>query len=310
MTRSNTHPTNSDATRDLVVDARRPATQGTRMARRSRLGFAARHVAVLAAVPLVAILISGCGSSHAQASTSLVSSTTTPGAAPTVVSSRTTPGAALTVVSSIKDGALLSTALPWTAEVNSKTDVVKAVNFAIDGQARWVERNAPYSFNDDGEVLVPALLPSGAHTLTVTAQMASGAHSTDVAHVTIEATPSLPASVVGDFRRTVTQADIDRAVGKPPLGVWTLHIHANGMVAFDDPQGSGGGEAVTRDPSGAVTMWGPPNWLLPTNRQGGFCTEEPPDRYQWSTTATTLTIRGGAKCPDREAIMDGTWQRI
>ena len=43
---------------------------------------------------------------------------------------------------------------------------VAEVDFSIDGQAAWVERNAPYADGSDGNLLATTFLKPGMHTFT------------------------------------------------------------------------------------------------------------------------------------------------
>jgi hypothetical protein len=224
----------------------------------------------------------------------------------------------LSVTSSLKDGAQLTGAIEWNAQVTPATDV-SAVDFFIDGKIRWTETNAPYVFNDDHQLLATWLIGSGSHTLMVQATNSAGATASSTSHVVVVAVPSVPASLIGNFRRTVTQADMDRTAslpgvdpsGRAPTGVWTIHVRSNGLISFDDPQGTGVNETFSATNAGQVTFWGPANWLSPADRRGGFGDADRVDHFHWSVSGKVLTISGGGRlCADREAVLISNWTRI
>jgi hypothetical protein len=248
----------------------------------------------------IALLASGCGSSSKS---------------PTTATANVKP---LRVVSSINDGAALSSPLRWRAmPAGLGRKNVTAVQFLIDGRVAWTEHQAPYAFNEDDGLLYPSLIGAGKHSLGVRVRMADGSRASSSSNVTVAAQPALPAAVVGDWERRVTAADIARTQsergndGGPPPGKWKLHIIRNGLIRFDDPMGSGGVEAAAASTPTTLTLEGPPNWLVPKSRQGGFCGPEPTTGYRITAADGRLTLLGhDPSCPDRESIFDGTWTRI
>ena len=92
-----------------------------------------------------------------------------------------------------------------------------------------------------------------------------------------------------------------------PPGKWVMHLK-DGLLTFDDPMGSGGGEAVSATP-GALQMFGAPSWFLPEDRRGGFCHAEPPVSFTWTSSGSTLQISGGGNCADRDAVFIGSWRK-
>jgi len=63
-------------------------------------------------------------------------------------------------------GASLVGAVKWTAATDTQA---REVRFLVDGEPRWTEYNAPYTFNGAG-YLDTAAMTTGAHTLTVRAR--------------------------------------------------------------------------------------------------------------------------------------------
>lgn len=82
------------------------------------------------------------------------------------------------------------------------------------------------------------------------------------------------------------------------------------MITFKDPLAGGGKEAFTATAGGAITLQGPANWLLPANRQGGFCGVEPTGAYSWTAHADRLTLTPRHdRCADRNSMFAGAWKR-
>lgn len=82
----------------------------------------------------------------------------------------------------------------------------------------------------------------------------------------------------------------------------------HGLLTFDDPGGSGGGEAFSATPT-QLKLWGWPQWLLPKDRRGEFCEHEPPIIFKWSLSGKDLVISGGGNCADRDALFVGIWHK-
>ena len=246
---------------------------------------------------LTFLAVSACGGSSGGASGSGPSA----GASPSRSS--------LAVTSSIKDGAHLSKAQAWTALV-SAGPLASSVDFSVDGHVLWTEHKQPYSFNDDQGLLAPWLLGAGPHTLSVRATGLDGHTATDSVQVVVAAGGAVPAGLIGDFRRTVTPADLARNGQREgaPSGVWTLHITPNGLMSFDDPVASGANEMFTAT-ANAITVLGPANWLSPQDRRGGFCEPAVVDHYRWARSGSTLTVSQGSNCPDRMSVLVGAWSK-
>ncbi|MEY2513667.1 MAG: hypothetical protein QOJ89_1025 [bacterium] len=222
------------------------------------------------------------------------------------------------VVSSISSGATLSSAVAWSATVaGSGAATITSVDFLIDGRVRHTELKVPYDFNEDGNGLAPWLLSAGKHRLAVRAHATNGTTAGAASEVTVQLPPKLPAALAGTFRRHVSTADIKRTQAhrpsgdETPTGTWTLHIHRSGIIRFDDPIGGSGAQAVGSASPHTLTLYGPPNWLLPAEQQGGFCGHEPRGAYRWSVNGRRLVLHSinDARCADRDATFTGTWTR-
>jgi hypothetical protein len=261
------------------------------------MGDLMRNLLLGAAVTALAFTIAACGSSSAGRSPS---------------------GPGPHVISSITDGAVLSDPVRWTAQPVGMPsgDSVARVEFLIDGRLAWTEHNGPYYFNDDYNHLFPWVLGAGQHHLAIRLVTVNGRSASTAAQVMVRTQPA--ASLHGSYVRRVTPSDVRRTQSfrneppdqAPPTGTWRLHIAADGVIFFDDPQAGGGSEAFTAQPDGTLTMEGPVNWLEPASRQGSFCGVEPNGAYRWARHGTTLTLTVRRdRCADRNSIFNGTWTR-
>jgi hypothetical protein len=94
------------------------------------------------------------------------------------------------VTSSIVDGATLAAPTRWSAEpVGPPPGGLDRIEFLIDGKLLWVERHAPFVFNNDGNYLYPYVFARGAHQLIARAVSASGEQVTTTANVQMTQTP-------------------------------------------------------------------------------------------------------------------------
>lgn len=150
------------------------------------------------------------------------------------------------------------------------------------------------------------------------ATISSGATASVTSHITVAAAPKVPGALLGTFQRTLTQADLSRtssvpgydAANHPPTGGWTISFASNYLIALGDPSNPvGENEMFQANAAGDLTLAGPANWLTPADLRGGLCEPSPVDRYHWSVSGNVLTITGGANCPNRKALFDGTWVR-
>lgn len=227
--------------------------------------------------------------------------------------------------SSIADGATLTRAVPW--RVSAKPvgdDLVDEVDFLIDGKKKWVEREAPYFFDDDHQLLAPWLLGNGAHVLVARVTTADGATADSTAHVTVHASLAANKRIAGTYHRVVTKADAKRvqpyripskgAFGEtPPPGRWMLRIKANGEIVGVDPKEDTANPFV--EPyslrGSRLTLYGPGVWRQPNPDQPNlFCEPEKPSDYVWHVSGSTLTIKNVQKtCADRDIVFVGRWSR-
>jgi hypothetical protein len=227
------------------------------------------------------------------------------------------------VLSSITSGAVLADALAWTAQPVglSGSAAVDQVEFLIDGRMLWTSKAPPYFFGGEHPVLkrlFPWMLGRGTHRFSVRVSTSTGKSASASALATVVVAHPVPRALVGTFTRHVTDADISRTQSfrhEPanqvlPAGVWRLHIGANGLISFDDPQGGGGTEAFTAEPSGDLAFLGPANWLVPPDRQGAFCEPEPDSSWHWAAQGRTVTLTPlHDTCADRNSMFAGRWNR-
>jgi hypothetical protein len=196
------------------------------------------------------------------------------------------------------------------------------VEFSIDGKLRWTEKNEPYVFDDDGQLLPPWLLGNGRHVLAVHAVASSGAEGTATAHVTVRTNTSQDAALAGSYRRQVTAADLQRttvyrtaALGafgeRPPVGTYTLQVTANGRLQGSYPVPDPFVEPFTVS-GDKLRMYGAAVWAQPDpSKPNLFCEPEQPSDYTWRRTATTLVLTPVQHvCADRDTVMVGTWTRV
>src|SRR4051812_42404281 len=264
----------------------------------------------VAVAALAVTAVSGCGGGSSKGPTA--SATTESPAAPPKVSS------------SISDGATLTRAVTWRVGVQpAGDDVAEEVEFLVDGKKTWVERESPYVFNDDGQVLAPWLLGNGPHTLV--ARVKTGGGATDsTAHVTVHTSLAANKQITGTYHRVVTKADVKRvqpyripskgAFGEiPPLGRWTLRIKPNGEIVGVDPKNGTASpfiEPYSLDGS-KLTLYGPAVWRQPNPDEPNlFCDPEKRSDYVWHRSGPSLAITNVQKtCADRDIVFVGTWIR-
>lgn len=255
-------------------------------------------------LPAVAVLLvcTGCGSGASRSGGS---------------GSGATEG--LRVSSSITNGAVLSTAVPWTATPSGVSrSNVDLVQFTIDGRVRWTEQNPPFTFNGDGNDLLPWVLGPGQHTLSVKVVTVSGASASTSSAITVAAPQPIPAALTGSYARHVTAADVRRTQSfrnEPldqvlPAGAWRIRIAPTGVISFIDPNGGAGNETFTATPGGTLALHGPANWIVPPAQQGAFCEVEPIGSYGWSAHGRALVLKAVSdRCADRNSLFAGTWRR-
>ena len=215
--------------------------------------------------------------------------------------------AQLRVTSSIADRAVLAAPVPWTATVTgvSASDAIDRVDFSIDGSIAWTERNAPYTFNDDGYLLINAVLPPGSHVLEIDAVTASGADAKTDATVTTTRPPVPNELLDKGFVRY-------RPAGGPtPAGEWRIEFDVDGVIRINDAGGGRATEAFIATSDGRLTLYGPTNWIVPESDRDGFC-DEPENivKMHWEFRGTDLVISavGTDNCNGRVSFFAGTWK--
>lgn len=258
---------------------------------------------------LVAMASGGCGGGSSAGSA-------------TPRPSATRSSSPVLVSSSVPDGAVLSAAVPWTATVSaSAQDVVESVEFWVDGTKRWTEKNEPYSFDDDGQVLAPWLLGAGSHRLVVKAYTSEGMGEKALS-VTVRAQPPATA-VAGTYRRAVSAADASRTAGYRteelgafgealPLGRWTMTVSRDGLITLVDPVDASIPSFEPFTLAGSrLHLYGAANYVRPGSQPSLFCDPERGSDYTWSVRNGTLTLQPVQKvCADRDLIVVGSWSRV
>jgi hypothetical protein len=198
----------------------------------------------------------------------------------------------------------------------------------IDGKVVWVDGHRatpPFVFGGDyyngtnrGWLITTWLTP-GEHQFTVQAITSEGTIE-DTTSARVTAAPKPPAALAGTWMRIVTAADTQKAQpqygGAPPVGRWHLIFNQIGSWELD-PTGSGVVNQYT--PSGHTLTVYAPIWMAPEGITryghhgigGNDCTSAGPfGTYTWSVTGNQLTLTAKNEgCPDRGAILEGTWTR-
>ena len=220
----------------------------------------------------------------------------------------------LKVTSSLDGLTSLPHRIQWEVKPDPKIKVSE-VDYLIDGQLSWVEKNAPYFYGSDNNYLVTSFLKAVEHTFTVHVITTSGQSFDSTVKANVAASPSLPKGLAGtSWGRTVSDADMQKATSSepPPAGHWDLTIDSVGWM-LHDPQGGGILFDVDYQSGGKVelrqTIEQPP---FP-NPNGGYFCEEPDPEIIWNYTiglsGKTLTLHPVDKdpCGDRLGILEGTW---
>jgi hypothetical protein len=222
------------------------------------------------------------------------------------------------VSSSIPEGAQLSEPVRWEARVSEiRTRDVVSVRFLIDGRSKHVERQAPYEFEGDGNLLIPGTLGPGSHTFAVDARLRGGRRLTAASTATVsQAARGVPSEVVGRWVRTVKRADVRRTKrfrkpenGEPlPVGTWKLRIGSDAVARYTDPFNRKDSLTVgqVRFEQGGRLVVGNeiPNF---PHAEGYFC----PDsvgvgKYRWSLEGGALVVKVVSdRCADRNSFWNG-----
>jgi hypothetical protein len=226
----------------------------------------------------------------------------------------------------------LPSRIHWTVHPALPADQVLEVDFVIDGKVRWAETDAPFVYGghwDGGRYpgyLVTTFLTAGTHRFGVRVTDNDGrvATHTTVAHT--GAAPEPPAELQGMWTRMVSNADLtksDPAFGNPPpMGTWRLVFDHVGLWELDST-GAGVVEQDSVSP-GVLSVYAPIQQApsiedhTATSRYGAhniggnLCNPTGPfGRYSWTVTGAGLTLTATSElCPDRRAVLEGTWTRV
>jgi hypothetical protein len=263
----------------------------------------------LALVTVTATLVAGCSSP------------------PPNTSANGSP-APVTVTSTLVGLSTLPARVYWEAFPSVPATQISQVDFLIDGQVWWDDRTSPYVYGAAGNWLVTSSLMLGKHTFTVgfftlNNQVSYAAVSTVIA--TVAAPPAPPGALAGKWARTVTAADLQKAVSYPlPLpGDWQLTIGPAGW-GLVDPHGN----YRLFDVAYAVgVMDMRPTIETPDSSKDGFCSTadfgyvDPIWSWGWETFAHGQLVRSGGgtlllqpqgldPCGNRAAVLEGYWRLV
>ena len=225
------------------------------------------------------------------------------------VASAPAAAAALPVTSTLDGLTSLPHRIQWEAKPSLETNISE-VDFLIDGQLAWVEKNAPYFYGTDNNYLVTSFLKPGEHSFTVRRGHNSGQTANSTVKASVAAAPTPPDGLANtSWGRELTAADLQKTPSTP-TGHWDLTINSAGWMVHD-PQGSGLLFDVDNQSGGKVefrpTIEVPP---YPNTFGGAFCSEPDPAAlwtYAVGNGGKTLTLHpaGQDPCVDRQAILGG-----
>ena len=273
-------------------------------------------------LPLLVFGLAACSGSgdpsHAAAPADAMSAPPSASAASaTPIPASPASSAVLSVNSSIKDGAALDGPVEWRATVAglAPSDTVNHVDFVLDGTPVWTEHNDPYTFNDDGNLLMPWVLDPGSHTLGINVTTVAGTRASTQLTVTTTRY-DVPADLLGTtWSRTMDAINSEGPDGSPsssPAGVWTITFGEDGLVTMAGPTGEAFNEGFHATPDGALTLFGQANWIVPADQRRILCGLEYLARLQWKVEASTLTMRlmDSDQCGARSDLFGGTWTAV
>lgn len=216
-------------------------------------------------------------------------------------------GGTASIRSSLDGKHVLPHRIHWLGYPSVPPSQVKSVDFFVDGRLIWVEHHAPYTYGLDGNWLVTSWFTPGMHRLTTRLVTTGGRRAEDTVVARTIAPPPAPVTLVGTWRRTVTQA---QAGSETPAGTWTLRIDATGW-RVTDPQGGLNWVDVVYPRAGRLQARSG-IWDVPAEGKGGngWCedTNKPVD-YAWQVSGRTLTVTlvGADHCGDRRNLQHFIW---
>jgi hypothetical protein len=228
-----------------------------------------------------------------------------------------THGTAFTVHSTLDGRTVLPIRIHWIAKPSIASSKVSKVDYLIDGRLAWVEHRAPYVYANDGNWLVTSFLRPGRHVFSVRAISTSGQKTSDSVTARVIPAPSPPADLAGTWSRTATVTDLKKctsqnASGCPPTGTWRITISSKGWSP-DDPQGNVGLFDVVYLSATHLQVRPTIEYpLYPNSNNGGWCDDtDPLATYTVAIdpggSTMTLVPLGHDPCPNRAAILEGTW---
>jgi len=213
-----------------------------------------------------------------------------------------------TVTSTLDGKKVLPHRIRWLGLPNLPASKVSEVRFLIDGKTRWIERNPPYTYGDDGNWLVTSWLSPGSHRFTVRAKAKGGSTAERTTIAQVLPAPAPPAELAGTWKRALAGFG----------GTWVLTVNKVGWK-IRDPFGTGNLIDVAYLSGGRLQARGG-IWTKPHNRQegNGWCEDRnAPVNYRWAVPANTLTLTldGPDHCvaKGREAqhvIWAGAWTKV
>jgi hypothetical protein len=231
-------------------------------------------------------------------------------ASSTVAAVDSTP---LTVTSTLDGKKALPHRIKWVATVKPAASLSR-VEFLIDGKVRWVERDAPYVYGDDGNWLVTSWLSPGQHRFTIQAVSTSNRRTTRSVVALVGRAPAGPAQLANSrWTRLYTAAE----TGDAPPGKWMLSISRAGWK-IKDPAGGGNfidvaylGPRIVETRGGIWTR--PKESQEPNVKEGnGWCEDtNEPVRFRWSVADNklTFTLAGSQRCDGLGPFLSKTWTR-
>jgi hypothetical protein len=235
--------------------------------------------------------------------------------------SAATPAPQARASSSIPDGAELTGPVRWEARVSGiPAGGVASVRFFIDGKLKYVARQAPYLFAEQGNLLLPGTLGPGTHVFAVDVTLTDGRHLTTAATAVVPAKArGTPRQVLGRWTRDVTAAQVVRT----PI----FRNPQTGSCCRPGPGRFGSAPTAwpATPPLRPPTMWPsarcasspaggwPPATRYPTSRTHPRADSAPAPPAAGSTTRSlhghALTVRtvSDRQCAGRNSIWNGSF---
>lgn len=225
------------------------------------------------------------------------------------------------VWSTLDGRTVLPARVHWLARTTLPAGRVWEVDFLIDGKLRWIEREAPYTFGEDGGYLVRSWLAPRRHRFTVRVTDRSNHSASHTISLRVPARQHPPQQLTGRWQRTVTAADQRKVLydSPPPAGRWTIVFDEVGIWELD-PFGSGQVTEYRARP-GVLSVFAPiqmaPDGVgvkkYGRTKIGGYdCSPAGPfGAYRWSVSGSKLVLTAkNEPCGGRRAILEGTWRRV